>query len=122
MILVEGQKMSSKKISEFNELGWRLYYKDKRTTLYYVRFTYKRKHYYKIGITTKSVEERFAKDPIPYEILWEKSYKSGRTAYIKEQKILKDNQDYKYFGPNILKSGNSELFTKNIIKEPRWQN
>ena len=103
-------------LSEFNELGWRLFYKDKPTTLYYVKFTYKRKAYYKIGITTRTIQERFRSEPIPYTILFEKRYKSGETAYRKEQKILKSNLDYRYWGPNILRSGNAELFTKDIMK------
>ncbi len=106
-------------MKEFNSLGWRLFFKDRRTTLYYVCFTYRRKKYYKIGITTQDVKRRFASEPIPYEILFERSYKSGQTAYIKEQKILKEHRGDRYRGPRILKSGNSELFTQNIMKESK---
>lgn len=96
--------------------GWRLYYKDRPTILYYIKFLYKKKAYYKIGITTKSVQERFCSEPIPYEILFTKTYKSGKTAYTQEQKILLKHKEYRYFGPSILRNGNSELFTIDIMK------
>ena len=102
--------------SEFNDRGWRLFFKNRRTTLYYIRFTYHGKYYYKIGITTKTVAQRFAGEPIPYEILFERSYKSGQTAYKKEQDILNKYKKHRYCGPNILRSGNSELHVKNIMK------
>lgn len=96
--------------------GWRLFYPDRKTTLYYVRFEHHKKYYYKIGITTQSITKRFAGETVPYKVLWKKSYKSGRTAYEQEQKVLGKHYKEKYWGPNILKSGNSELFTKDIMK------
>lgn len=105
------------KLSEFDPItGWRLFYKSRATTLYYLKFTYKRKSYYKIGITTQTIKRRFAGEPIPYEIVWQKRYKSGEQAYKAEQRILKANSEHRYFGPAILRSGSSELFVRNVMK------
>ena len=106
----------NRRSKEFNSSGWRLYFKDRQTTLYYVRFKYHNKYYYKIGITTQGVYKRFSDEPVPYDILFERIYKSGQTAYKKEQDIIKKNKAKRYFGPRILKSGNSELFTQDIMK------
>ena len=101
---------------EFNELGWRLFFKDRRTTLYYIRFKHNRNTYYKIGITTQEISKRFAGENIAYDVLFARSYKSGMTAYNKEQAIIKKNAKHRYFGPPLLRSGNSEVFTTNIMK------
>ena len=97
--------------------GWRLYYPNRETTLYYVEFNYHGTLYYKIGITTRTIKQRFAGDPIPYRVLWKRTYKSGRSAYIREQKILKKYAKYLCNGVYILRSGNCELFSKDIMNE-----
>jgi hypothetical protein len=97
--------------------GWRLYYPRRKTLLYYVRFEKDNIYYYKIGITTQTIKKRFAGEKLPYTVLWSRLYASGRTAYIREQQIIKKNIFHKYWGPPILKSGNSEVFTKDIIEE-----
>jgi len=110
-------KTKSKRLSAIDPTsGFRLYYPNRETTLYYVEFNHKGNKYYKIGITTQTVEKRFAGEPVPYKILWTRKYKSGRTAYIKEQKILEKYMEYRDFSLCVLKSGNTELFTKNIMK------
>lgn len=98
------------------QTGWIIYYPNRETTLYYVSFKSGNKTLYKLGITTQTIEKRFAGERLPYKILWSKTYKSGRTAYNKEQAILLKYRKFRYEGPDILKSGNSELFTKNILK------
>lgn len=102
--------------------GWRLYYPNKPTTLYYVEFNVNGVLYYKIGITTKTVQQRFAGDNIPCRVLWKRTYASGRTAYIKEQKILQKYDKYRLNDIFILHSGNRELFSKNIMKGSTWTN
>ena len=42
-------------------------------------------------------------------------YTDGAECYDAEQKILKDYSAYKYNGHDILKSGNTELFTINVL-------
>lgn len=73
---------------------------------------------YKIGITNKSVKDRFGPDMQYITVLHQIHYKSGQDAYNEEQRILKQFKEFKYTGPDILKSGNTELFYKDIRQ--RW--
>ncbi len=100
--------------------GWRLYYPNRETTLYYVEFNDHGTLYYKVGITTQSVSKRFSGERVPYRVLGTKKYKSGRTAYIKEQDILKKYSTHRCRYTYILKSGNTELFDTNILKGASW--
>jgi len=71
---------------------------------------------YKIGITNKSVKERFNLiDLAKIEIVKLTKYDIGLYAFQEEQRILKEYSQYKYHGPAILESGNTELFTKNVL-------
>jgi len=95
-----------------------LKYKGKITYLYYVYFP--QHNLYKIGLTRKSVENRFAreiKDGLEIEILKVQEYKDGAQAFILEQAIL---QKYKYKIvkkklDKILITGNTEIFTENVL-------
>ncbi len=84
------------------------------TTLYYIKVD----NLFKIGLTRKSVEDRFKHDlkNINIEIIETWHFDNGEDAYDKEQKILKAYVDYRYKGENILKSGNTELFTEDVLK------
>ena len=83
-------------------------------TLYYLSID--NGTYYKIGITNRSVEERFIrKDLDRIKILNTWYYPQGSIAYQKEQYILKLFSEYKA-ASNILASGNTEIFTTNILK------
>lgn len=86
---------------------------DKETTLYYVYFP--EFNIYKIGITNRSIKQRFYGDKVDYTIIFSKVYKTGYLAWKQEQRILKKNIQYKYDGPPLLSAGNSELFTTNIF-------
>ena len=71
---------------------------------------------YKIGITNRTVNERFnLTDLNKIEILKQKQYPVGQDAYEWEQKLLKLYKQYQYKGPDILSSGNTELFTEDIV-------
>lgn len=85
--------------------------------LYYLKVTANTQEtLYKIGITNKSVNERFSvKDLQKIEVLSFKCYEIGADAYEEEQRILKKYKKYKYNGPAILESGNTEIFSKNIL-------
>lgn len=69
---------------------------------------------YKIGITNRTVRERFGSDMQYITILKEQYYEMGQDAYDEEQRILKQFKEFKYIGPNLLQSGNTELFIVNI--------
>ena len=87
-------------------------YYDEPTTLYYIKVG----NLYKIGITIRTIEERFASEGIDYEVISSKLYKTGKKAFKKEQKILKKYIKYRYYGQKVMKySGNSELFTHDVL-------
>lgn len=94
---------------------------DKSASIYYLRFDINTTPYYKIGITNRTIEERFSQEPIPYTILYEHRYLIGILAKQDESDILKKHKRYLYKGPPILKSGNTELFTKDVLKLDKCQ-
>lgn len=83
--------------------------------LYYIRFDYNAKFYYKIGITNLSVAIRFRDEKTPYKIIRELYYEWGAEALQEETKILRQYKKYKYLGYPFLVSGNSELFDKDVL-------
>ena len=93
--------------------------KDKPAILYYLKIMLKNGNsLYKIGITNYSVTERFNLTELSkIEVLLQKEYTFGYEAYKEEQKILKKFKNFKYEGPNILVNGNTEIFTKNVLKD-----
>lgn len=71
---------------------------------------------YKIGITNRTIEERFNNNALQQiEILATRYYEVGQDAYDAEQQVLKDYVEFKYNGPDILKDGNTELFIKDVL-------
>lgn len=73
--------------------------------------------YYKIGITNRSVKKRFAGEMHKIRIIQEWEYENGYDCYQKEQEIIKTYAEYAYtdeYKPLI--SGNTELFTKDILE------
>jgi hypothetical protein len=88
----------------------------KPATLYYIRFDIKGKSYWKIGITNLTVEKRFDEEPLPFTVIQEKIYLFGYMAKEEEKTILNKYDEFKYSGPPLLKNGNTELFTKDVLK------
>ena len=70
---------------------------------------------YKIGITNRTIQQRFKSDIEHITILHQIHYKNGQEAYAEEQRILKQYKEFKYIGPDLLKSGNTELFNVDIL-------
>ena len=71
---------------------------------------------YKIGITNRTVEERFYGPELArIRIVKTWRYAIGRSAEEREAEILSQNVGDRYYGPDILLSGNSELFTHDIL-------
>ena len=71
---------------------------------------------YKIGITNRTVSERFGLAELSkIEVVKQKLYKNGQDAYDWEQNMLKKYKNYKYKGPKVLDSGNTELFTEDVL-------
>jgi hypothetical protein len=88
---------------------------DKPAILYYLKFIKNDKAFYKIGITNHSVEKRYSQEPRHYKILMEKHFLIGSLAKDEESKILKKYKKYRYDDTDVLMSGNSELFTKDVL-------
>lgn len=90
---------------------------NKPAILYYLKITTEdNQTLYKIGITNKTVNERFSLlDLNKIEIIKQEKFENGKEAYDKEQKILKKYSKFKYKGPKILESGNTELFNKDVL-------
>ena len=101
-------------------------YRGKPTTLYYVKVhNTEVKNLYKIGLTMTSIKQRFSKEKnnsliqqIEEIKTWR--FEDGADAFLKEQEIIKSYKSIKYdYQENgeLLKAGNSELFTENILNE-----
>lgn len=90
----------------------------KAAVLYYLKITTEKgQKLYKIGITNRTVKERFnLTDLKKIEVVKQKLYQNGAHALEWEQKLLKLYKSYQYKGPNMLESGNTELFTEDILK------
>ncbi len=75
---------------------------------------------YKIGITTVTLKDRYTTSEYKaLELLWTKDFDTAKNAMIEEQKLLKEYHEYKYKGIDILKSGNSELLTCEVVGAER---
>lgn len=91
-----------------------LYYKNTPTQFYIIKY----KGLYKIGITTKSVNKRYAQEVTStddIETLHLNYFNCYEDAYKHEQYIIKINTRYIYNGPTIFNhTYNSEVFTELI--------
>lgn len=88
---------------------------EKPAILYYLKVD----AYYKIGITSRTVEKRFflSEDKEKITVLFEKYYERGEYAYEQEQAILKEFADYRIHVPGLLRgAGNTELFTEDVLQ------
>lgn len=85
--------------------------------LYYLKISTKKGFAYKIGITNKTVEERFLISELNnIEVICQKEFATGYEAFKIEQEILKNNKEFAYKGQKILISnGNTELFNEDIL-------
>ena len=85
--------------------------------MYYLRVTpHNADALYKIGITNRTVEDRFRNndlDKIDVVRTW--GFDTGSDARDCETNILAKYGDCKYAGDNVLDSGNTELFTRDVM-------
>lgn len=86
--------------------------------LYYIRIQHENTLYWKIGITTKSVvESRFPNQERPkITLLYKFLFEDGRAAKNAEKNILRMFRQYKLRGNKILLTGNSEIFTADVLQ------
>jgi len=87
-------------------------------TLYYLRITPQPGvTLYKIGITNKTVSQRFNNSDLEMiEVVKTWDYPIGAAAHKEEQRLLKCCRADQYTGPNVLESGNTELFTSDVLR------
>lgn len=92
---------------------------NKPAILYYLKITTdKGLTLYKIGITNRSVNERFQlTDLSKIEIIKQEEFALGSDALNKETEIKRKFKEFQYKGPDVLSSGNTELFTKDILAQ-----
>ena len=90
----------------------------KSAILYYLKITTDEgKVLYKIGITNRTVNERFNLTELSkIEIIKQEEFEVGTDALNKETKLKRKYKEFQYKGPNILVTGNTELFTKNLLE------
>ena len=90
----------------------------KPAVLYYLRVErFNEKPLYKIGITNRTVRDRFPGPTDQSKIYivrtWE--FNSGRDALDSETAILREHKSNRYSGVKVLFSGNSELFVSDVL-------
>lgn len=96
------------------ELRWsRKAYDNQETILYYVKIG----TYYKIGLTKRSVVERFSNETVKdtLEIIATWQFKNGGIAFELEQECLKATKQFKTNVVLLRKGGNTELRTKDVL-------
>ena len=70
---------------------------------------------YKIGITNRTVAERFVGENDKIDVVKTWYYENGKEARDKEQEVLSEYKSMKYIGKPLLNSGNTEIFTKDVL-------
>lgn len=96
-----------------NAFGFKDY---KPGIFYYIRIEKDGRTFWKVGITNNSVKKRFKSYEMQYITIiksWE--YANGYDARKLEKEILNDYAYAKYNGPDILNSGNTEMFIEDIL-------
>lgn len=84
--------------------------------LYYLKIKHVDSYFFKIGITNNDVTSRFRKGALDKIVDYiEMEFKKGKDALIIEQSILKNHKNYINTNREILKDGNTEIFTKDIL-------
>ena len=83
--------------------------------IYYLKVVAGSQELYKIGITNRTINERFSLiDLKKVEVIKQKLYLKGIDALKLEASIKRQYKQYQYKGGCILESGNTELFTVDI--------
>ena len=72
---------------------------------------------YKLGITMekRGIKKRYRDETEKYIVCQQIVFSSGEEAYTLEQNLLTKYKDLLYTGPKLLKNGNTEVFTINVL-------
>ena len=84
--------------------------------VYYLRVVNKGEVAYKVGITNRSVKERFGSDMKFITVIKTWDFVLGKDARDKEREVLTNFKEHKWKGENLLESGNTELFDIDILE------
>ncbi|MBB3017703.1 hypothetical protein FHR70_000743 [Microvirga lupini] len=94
--------------------------KEKPSVLYHLRITTPSVVLYKIGITNRDPAARVKGMGVPagtdVEVLDMIKFESGRDARIAEKRLHRRHAEHRYTGAPVLKNGNTELFTVNVLE------
>jgi hypothetical protein len=94
--------------------------KSKPGSLYYIKIDcFDDVVLYKIGITNNSISERISSmmlyRGVCATIINVIEFCNGIEAYNTERNLLRKFKEFRYRGKKVMKSGNTELFTKNVL-------
>jgi hypothetical protein len=89
--------------------------KQTETLLYFISFEHKDSLYYKLGITSKSLKQRYSGEwnSLNMKVIWFSVYENGSEAYQEEQKLKYMHRSH-LIPCTILNSGNTEVFSHSI--------
>lgn len=88
---------------------------NKEAILYYLKITSENGVGYKIGITNRTVAERYSREKAAIEVLKIWKYQSGTEAQAEETRIKRKYKEYVHSIP-LLVDGNTELYSKDILE------
>jgi hypothetical protein len=90
--------------------------------LYYLKIEKNGQVGFKIGITNKTLEERFRADLKYITVIWTETFENGQDALTKEQSILKEFGHARWTRKTngvkmkpLLKAGNTEIFKYDVL-------
>lgn len=93
--------------------------KEKPAVLYQLRITAPELILFKVGITNREPAARIAgmglQPGVAAEIITEIRFDSGRDARITEKRLHRKFSSFRYGGPPLMKNGNTELFTVQLL-------
>ena len=79
-------------------------------------------HAYKVGITNRTVRERFKGDLRKIDVVSVRYFENGQDAYDEEQRIIRKYHDFRYKGKPVFKSaGTAEMFYMDVLGTDRDQ-
>lgn len=85
--------------------------------LYYIKIEKDSYIYYKIGVTNRTIQDRFPRSMKYITVLQELAFTHGEEAAQEEKRLLKLYAEKRVTVPNLLvESGNTELFIEDILK------
>ncbi len=89
----------------------------KPAIVYYLRLDTDTGHLFKIGVTNRTVAERFSRDIDRIKVLAEIPFDVGGEAIDFEREVLQEFAPFRYSGPPVLsQGGNTELFVSDVFE------